>query len=331
MIEGRGLADLKRPVMGDLLRVALYAARMHPSEDIRATILSACDVALEKLGAPIRSEKDVRAALKAAKGPSIAPMLATDTDIAITTRVWRACAVVGKINIFVGSADAVGEGYGATLGPDKKAIYLSRESRLAARSSRRASETDSIAINLGLLPAFDSLAPINAAHSASLRVDPVHGIRIFVSALARPVMGLSMGIGSWIAERSHSRLAAEPLSTLDRMGLLVTLRDDKSIEIETRTPEAAIRLASACSSRSLLCLDRPEGNRASGLAALILLEPTDKAPTTLAAELHSYSGPLADWLWIPPLPLVPELDSRVRTAIGSWFAEGSALDMRKNP
>ena len=300
--------------MGDLLRVALYAARMHPDQDVRDAVLLACDVALNNMGAPGRTELHVRTALKAAKGPSIAPMLATDADIAITTRVWRACAATGKSSVFVGSADAVGEGYGATLGPDKKAIY-------GSRGSRRAPEAPDIAINLGLLPPVDRLVPIDAAHSASLRVDSKHGIRICVSALTSPGMGLSMSMGSWIAERTRSRPAAEALLTLNRMGLSIKLTNKKSIEIEARTPEAAIRLASACSSKSLLCLDRPEGSHVSGPAVLILLEPTDRAPTPLAAALHSCSGPLADWLWIPPLPLVPELDRNVRTSIESWVAE----------
>ena len=321
MREVTGLADLRRPIMGDLLRVALYAARMHPDQDVRDAVLLACDVALDNMGAPGRTELHVRAALKAAKGPSIAPMLATDADIAITTRVWRACAAAGTASIFVGSADAVGEGYGASLGPDKKAIYRSRDSRLTARGSRRAPEAEGIAINLGLLPAVDRLVPIDAAHSASLRVDSEHGIRISVSALTSPRMGLSMSMGSWIAERTRSRPAAEALLTLDRMGLSVNLTDDKSIEIVARTPEAAIRLASACSSRSLLCLCRPESDHALDPAVLILLEPTDRAPASLAAELHSFSGPLADWLRIPPLPLVPELNKSVRTAIESWVAE----------
>jgi hypothetical protein len=309
-----GISDLTRPIMGDLLRVALYAARMHPIQDIRATILSACDTALDRIGAQRLTERNVRSALRTAEQSAINPMVTTAADIAVAARVWRASTAIGKNRVFLGSADAIGEGYGVILDVDTKATYCSRGARLERGN-------DTSAMNLAMLPRVDGLSPINAAHAAFLRTDPEHGVTILVSAFSeRP---LAMSMSSWIANRSRSGPASNLLSSVDRLGLSISLTADQSIQISPRTPEATIRLAAACSSRAILCLDE-EGREqtALGSAVLILLAPNDEAPKSLAAELHSRTGPLADWLRISPLPLVPELDRYVRAAIGSWLAAG---------
>jgi len=113
------------------------------------------------------------------------------------------------------------------------------------------------------------------------------------------------------------------------MGLSVDFTDDGSVEIVAPTPEGAIRLATACSGRAILCVDYPKRDVALDPAALVVLVPTDEAPTSLCGELHSRSGPLADWLRIPPLPIEPILDDKVRAAIASWITESSSPDLRR--
>jgi hypothetical protein len=308
--------------MGDLLRVALYAARMHPDEGIRTAVLIACDAALDDIGAPQRTEEHVRSGLLAAEQSALNPVVTTDADIAVATKVWRACSIVGDNRLVLGSADAIGEGYGVILGDNGGATYCSRGDRLVWAK-------DISAFNLGLLPPLDSLCPMNAAHEASLRVDPEHGVTIFVGTLTKSKTApFSMTINSWIADRSQSSPGASVRSSLNRLGLSVNLAQDGSTNIVAGTPEATIRLASACGSRSILCVDSGTSPEL-GAAVLALLAPNDQAPTSLAAELHSRSGPLADWLWIPPVPLVLELDPCLRAAIGSWLAEASTTFMGK--
>jgi hypothetical protein len=48
---------------------------------------------------------------------------------------------------------------------------------------------------------------------------------------------------------------------------------------------------------------------------MTFLRPTDEAPAKLVAERHSRRGALADWIWLPALPIVLDLPDETRGAL----------------
>ena len=328
MAEDLDISNPDRLIMGDVLRLAFFAARCHPDAKVRTEILTACDTALDVAGAPRRTEGDLRKALASATGPAIGPMVATDLDIAITSRIWRACASVGKSDLFVGSADAIGEGYGALLGVGPEATYKPRASRIMFEKFRRSEinrvvgvKKDLPSINLGLLPHPRAVKQQHVNLVVNLKVDPKMGITVAVEGIKAGRGAFSADIHSWISGRHGDRRDTQKLNSLHALGISVNVEKDGSIAIIPRTPEATIRFASACASRNLLCLHFDDDLYASNDSYLVLLAPSDTAPCGLPANVHSRSGTLSDWLRIPPLRLVPELSQDVRSAIALWLRE----------
>lgn len=330
-MNGTGISDPSRVIAGDLLRLVFFAARAHPEEDVRIAILKACDLSLDAMRAPPRSERDVRRALAFAKGPAIAPMLATNQDISLIARVWRACAAMGKSSIFVGSADAVGEGYGAVLESEPAAIYQPRESRVTIlrRGPRSGSPINGqISINLGMLPNASLIGTINGNVTAKLQVDPKEGISVILDGIKNFRGKLDASTHSWISSQSGHNGIVPKLQIIHEMGLTVNISTNNAISLNARTAEAMIRFASACSSRNLFCLNFSDDCYSHADAFLVGLTPPDKAPCLLPAEVHSRSGPLAEWLRIPPLRLVPDLTQEIRVAIENWINDSSKILLR---
>jgi len=238
-------------------------------------------------------------------------MVATDLDIAVTARIWRACAAVGTSQLFVGSADAIGEGYGAILGCES-VIYQSRGARI---------KNSTASIYLGLLPPPQSIEQRHGDLVVKLKVDSKQGIAVTVEGIKPPDQPLSAEIHSWIAGRFGDRQGAQKPSSIHALGLSVSVTKDGLITVNPKTPEATIRFASACSSRNFLFLNIVDDYYASSDSCLIVLAPSDTAPCDLPADVYSRSGPLADWLRIPPLRLILDISPEVRAAIDLWLRE----------
>ena len=306
-------SKLARPIMGDLVLLALFAARTHPSSQIRAAIFKAYDSALDALGAASCSERKLKKALLDAKGPSLVPMVATSEDIAVVRRVWRSCALADALPLFIGSADAVGEGQGALLDQDLCAIYQPREARVSTKWIRRVQteEAAANAINLGMLPR--SIAPFEtkSEHGAFFEIDAKAGVTLNVPS-GKPATGpIEVATHSWICDRAAAGVQAASLKSLNALGLSVKLKRGVVI-IRADTPEAAIRFSTACVSRRILCVREEDSAASMKDCSLIELAPPKQPSPALPLQRHSGSGPLADWIRVPPFPVVLELDLNVR-------------------
>ena len=311
MSDFLGLADPSRPIIGDMLRQILYAARAHPDADLRTDILAALDSALSAVGAPSFRPDELAAALSHAEGTLLAPMTFTSDDVAVATRVWRACSAAGWGGLFLGSADAIGESYGARIDSTGCAEYRARGKRLGVN------ERFLSAINLGLLPDRAQLTP-TVLVEAYLEGSQQHGlsISVFSTDLARVVVGAQANSFAFRGEPGRGVVRA-PLGSL---GLSVSSQGEV-VTVTPATAEGAIRLATLCASRAMLCLGRGSPPGIERGALVVALRPIDAGRTDLATETWSSRGALADWLRTPPLPMLPILTVRVRSRIAAWLAE----------
>ena len=85
--------------------------------------------------------------------------------------------------------------------------------------------------------------------------------------------------------------------------------------LKAATPEGAIRLATQCARGSMLGFIPDQDIYDEGAVIMTLLRPTDEAPVKLVSERHSRNGSLAEWLWLPPLPIIIDLPQEARFAL----------------
>lgn len=301
------------PIFGDPLRLLLYAARLHPDEDLRRQILIDFDNALAEIGVRPVAQNEMAAAVSQVVGPALAPMTFAPADMAILSRILPACRAAGWGNLFLGSADAVGQGYGTLIDGAGRATYHSRE--------RRGEFSKPLAaLNLGMLPARSRVTPTSAI-KARFAKSQKHGVSIRVRAPEFANSPLASQVNSLVFLGNPNRgVRASPL---DQIGLVVDLHRDE-ISIAPRTSEAAIRFASICASGALLCLACEERPGTWHSAVLIALTSFGAEPVDLAAEWWSSRGPLAEWAHTPVLPLKLDVMPETRSRVSAWLAEALA-------
>lgn len=312
MKDFTALAEAGGPVFGDQLRLGLYAARMHPDTGLRDEILTAFDKSLGASGARPLSESEITTAILRAVGTPLEPMTFTQADVAVLARLLPACRAAGWGDLFLGSADAVGQGYGAWISGDLQATYHSREDRLRFNNDRSA-------LNLGLLPMRSCLAPtprIKARFETSQKKGV--SIRLLDTELAKSP--LASGLHSFISIVDPGR--GMRTLALERIGLVVDVHGDE-VSIAPRASEAAIRFASICATGAFMCLGCTERPGLWNDAVLIELTSFGTEPRDLPAEWWSCRGLLAEWIHTPVLPIGLDLKPEIRSRIAEWFAEAS--------
>lgn len=294
--------------MGDLLHVALWCARRDPASPASVAIWQAFDKELSRIGAVRVSRREIQQRIRALEAPWIAPVIIEDNDWPLLLRIVSACRAFGYSSFNIGSADTLGFGYGAHLakrrGDDK---YIERSAP---------AETPSIYLNLR--PTALQLENFDKQPLARMSLED-SGLTISVETYHSKLQGFQLELNSWIVDlgrRAPHNLTGSRASSFN-YGMNQT---ENGWSLGAKTPESAIRLAMHCAAGALFAFvpdDRMGGDHE---AVLTFLRPTDEVPTALAAERHSRCGPLADWLRIPPLPIVLEIDPDSRADLDSQCA-----------
>jgi hypothetical protein len=166
-------------------------------------------------------------------------MVVDAADWPIVLRLWRALQVFGYDEIIIGSADAVGFGYGACLESGGKDEYFSRRapSRLPG-------------IYLGLRPMELPIEQLEQQPHTTMEVSG-SGIRINGQLSAADFIGLNAEMNSWITDlSSQMRPNLKALST--RAFNYDINPTSKGWSLEPTSPESAIRLATHCARGALL-------------------------------------------------------------------------------
>lgn len=313
MKDFAGLAESGRPIFGDQLRLVLYAARVHPDFGLREEILADFDTSLRAIGARPLAEREITTALSKVVGTPLEPMAFTQGDVAVLARLLPACRAAGWADLFLGSADAVGQGFGAWISDGLQVTYHSREDRLRSNKVLPA-------LNLGLLPIRSRLVP-NRCVKARFEMSQTNGVSVRLRETELAKSPLASALHSFVAVFEPGRgLRTLPL---EQIGLAIDVQGSE-VSIAPRTSEAAIRFASICATGAFLCLGRTERPGLWHDAILIELTNFGAEPKGLAAEWWSCRGPLAEWAHMPALPIGLDLKSRTRSRVADWIAETSA-------
>jgi len=299
-----------RAIMGDLLRAALWCARKSPNSPAGLAVWKTFDQELTRLSAPRLSLRDIQLRVRALTTPRVAPITVHALDWPLIIRAWRACFAFGHTGFRIGSADAIGFGYGALLtsaGTDKYFV--------------RGEPTDTPGIYLGLCPSHLPLAHLRQSPKVQMRVD-TSGLTI--GGILGDKAGfkeLSATLHSWLIDQGRITTDLEKASL--RAANFEMRTTPQGWQLNARTPEALIRLSAQCAAGALLAFIPDDNLGGKNEAVLSFLRPTDEAPASLAAERHSRSGPLADWLRLPPLPIVLNLTLESRTALDAVWASSA--------
>ncbi|MFZ9447516.1 MAG: hypothetical protein ACO3CC_05020 [Alphaproteobacteria bacterium] len=315
------------PVAGDLLRLAFHASRFHPDGELRASIGEAIDLMLDAGGARAFPAREAAEALAAAEGSALAPMLCAAEDALLAARFWRLAELEpamhrpdGDSQVFVGSADAVGSGHGAVLGRAGAAAYPSRAARAAAAG-------DLHWVNLGIArkPRDGGLPRKGDAGTLKVERDGGVTLRCRLASLPGDAPAFDQVL---LGFHPHGRpIEYRELGARD---FAVELGRDQRLSLRPASPEASIRLASACADRPrlLLCSSvKPEAStqrgrsRIRGSFDLILqLAPLDEAPCPLPCVRVSHVGTLAEWMSLPATLAALDLAPGQRAAIAAHYA-----------
>ena len=286
-----------RPIMGDLLRVALWCARRNPASPASVAVWQAFDKALSCIAAAPISRKEIQERIRALEAPWIAPVIIEDHDWPLLLRIVSACRAFGYSSFNIGSADALGFGYG---------IHLAQR-RGDDKYFERSAPAETPSVHLGLRPAALTLANFDKQPLTRMSFED-SGLTISVEVSHPKLRGFNLELNSWIVDlgrRAPTSSTASRASSFN-YGMSET---ETGWSLGAKTPESAIRLAMQCAAGALFGFVPDDRIGGDYEAILTFLRPADEAPTYLAAERHSRSGPLADWLRIPPLPIVLELDT----------------------
>lgn len=318
------MADPRVPVAGDLLRLAFHAARFHPDAQLRTQVGEAIDRMLDAADAKPFPAREAMETLALAKGTALAPMVASAQDAALAARCWRLASVeAGAIQVpgfarrdtkvFVGSADAVGAGHGALLGEDRVAQFHPRAGR----------PTDGHWIHLGIARKPTDLALARGGDEATLEVEQGGGIAIACMPASSPGPDARWDEGFLAIRRDDGTIDHQSLREL---GLKAEQARDGRARLSPASPEAAIRLASACTQRPLVLLESSASGKAGrgrivgSFDMIVELAPLAEAPCRLACVRRSRDGMLAQWMSMPRAVVALALDPAARAAIAAHYA-----------
>jgi hypothetical protein len=201
----------------------------------------------------------------------------------------------------------VGFGYGTQLRESGGDEYFARREPV-----------DGPAVYLGLRPAQLPLADLMKAVEIELKIEKT-GIVVRGHFLGAKQSGQDLELNSWIVDLR--RPIPRDLATV----CMRTFEYDVAVGerawwVRALSPESAIRLGGHCAAGCLLAFVPGEFS-VGPEAHLVLLRPSDEAPTKLVAERHSRSGSLAAWLQLPVVPIVLELSKQDRAALDAEHVE----------
>ena len=300
-----------RPIMGDLLRATLWCARSFPSTNEADAIWAAFDHELARIDAPRVSKRSLQQRIRALRTPWIAPMVIEPLDWPLLIRLWRTLDAFGYEGMVVGSADAVGIGYGAWLGADGKDYYFGR-----------GDQPDEYGVSLGLRPIHLPLEQLKHTPHTNISVGEA-GIKINGKLDKPDTRSLDAKLHSWLVDLTGH--IPTTLNTVTASSFRYNIKiTSNGWSLEPTSPESTIRLAIHCASRALLAFIPNDKLISDHEVTMTFLRPTDEAPDKLVAERHSRAGHLADWLQIPPLPIVLNLSNDTRAALDARLSAALA-------
>ena len=225
--------------------------------------------------------------------------------------------------VVIGSADAVGEGYGAVLDEKLIASYMTREQRVPRRGRKWNSaigDKQRPALNLNLVPLIQHAKLSEKKVSAHLTIDKRKGIALVISSEEALPESFKVLMHSWIAEPAPGAKKQKLRESLHSIGLAAEKEAGRGrIILRPQSPEATIRFAVACAGRANVCLRSTPDTDYSKHAWLVGLLPQAQGDKELVVERHSCDGALAEWLRIAPYPLSVALDDETRQRIAEWL------------
>lgn len=327
----RMMADPRVPVIGDLLRLAFHASRHHPDRDVRDGVGACIDGMLAATATHAYGPDDVAQIVRFHAGTALAPMVVDREDLTLAARFWRYCAYAclgeqrlpgrpeAVTEFFLGSADAVGAGYGVRISPR------------AAGFCQRGEQPASIpCLRLGMARSVAGVAFPECGDVAALVLAPQHGMTVDIRLAKAPGREPEVPTRTWLAPLGRAE-GGYDLPRLTNMGLKAETPSALRLRILAATPEGAIRLAAACADRAVMRVGidvlpetsmktRPGWRVRGPFDLLVRLAPIDQSNAALACVRYSRVGDLAEWMDMPVLPLAPDIAPELRAALAAPYA-----------